>query len=227
MIVSDNSSEWVVYHPPKSVSFGHQSRIRDPRRAWPMVKQFLGELTEFTLGHNAELTCRGPDIGLELSVAMTRIREARYLFGPEINPSETNPRWKIGNAQLEVAIRFALDDDRFSQQQLAPTWFHFYYRFVWKDFEKLPYKMIEDKARYRASTLGISFDRRLFLQPNFVFPAPWTSEFLRNFIARIEVMAPFRFRDQYFKRWLPPVRRGGTGYGRYLNLHKSWRKAVV
>lgn len=34
-------NEWVVYSPPKSVSFGHQSRVRDPRKAWPTVEQFL------------------------------------------------------------------------------------------------------------------------------------------------------------------------------------------
>jgi hypothetical protein len=32
-----NEKEWTIYHPPKSVSFGHQSRVRDRRRAWAMT----------------------------------------------------------------------------------------------------------------------------------------------------------------------------------------------
>jgi hypothetical protein len=39
--MSVESGEWVVYHPPKSVSFGHQSRMRDPRRTWPTVERFM------------------------------------------------------------------------------------------------------------------------------------------------------------------------------------------
>ncbi len=208
-----------------------------------MVLAFLEEWTDFKLGHHAELTCHGPDAGVEASVAMSRIREARLLFGLERDRAETNPRWTIGDSQIEAAVRFALDDDQFPKQRLPPTYFHFYYRFVWKDFQKLPYKSSDESKRDGMSNLGLSFGYKgLFLQPTFVFPAPWTSEFLKDFIVRIEGKAPFRFRDQYFKRWIPLTRRAtgsrgklsipatrqiATRQGRHVNLHKSWRTPIV
>ena len=32
---------WVQYRPPKSSSFGHHARKRDPVAAWEMTKAFL------------------------------------------------------------------------------------------------------------------------------------------------------------------------------------------
>jgi hypothetical protein len=33
----------------------------------------------------------------------------------------------------------------------------------------------------------------MFLQPNFIFPAPWNSKMLLAFLGRIEPLTPFRF----------------------------------
>lgn len=151
-----------------------------------------------------------------------QIGEARLLFGPELSLT-SSPRWKIREAHLESAIQFALDDDKAPKQQMGPVRFYFYYRFFWPDFERRPYWASEMETRKRNSDLGITLGaRRLFLQPNFVFPAPWTSEFLRNFITEVEQAVPFRFRDQYFQRCLP-AKKGP--HGRYLNLPNGWRSA--
>jgi hypothetical protein len=220
-------SEWVVYHPPKSVSFGHQSRVRNPRRAWPMVEQFLADFTQYELGHDVELRCHGPDAHTDLAVAMQRIREARSLFGPEVNPKQTDPRWKLSQAQLKAAVEFALDDDKFPKQAVGPSWFAFSYRFLWKDFERLPYRVRGNESRDPKSLLGVIFGYKgLFLQPTFKFPAPWNSEYLRDFVARIEPAAPFRFRNQYFKRSLP-TRNANSKRGQFLNLSKNWREATI
>ena len=63
--------EWVLYHPPKSVSFGHQSKVRAPRKAWPMVAEFLASCAQLEFGHLAELTCYKPNKWTKATVAAT------------------------------------------------------------------------------------------------------------------------------------------------------------
>jgi len=219
--------EWVVYHPPKSVAFGHQSRIHDPRGAWSMTERFLTSLTELTLGHLVELTCYGPNSWTDTAVAMERITEARGIFGQEVNSSEIHPRWKISESQLQSAIQFALDDDKFPKQQMGPTRLHVYYRFLWNEFEKLPWQTNNTEPQDRMSRLGVIIGNKgSFLQPHFIFPAPWHSDFLRDFITKLEPIIPFRFRDQYFRRALLSV-RGPRMRGRSLKLDKNWRGPII
>lgn len=214
--------EWVVYHPPKSVAFGHQSKVRDPRKAWPMVAEFLASCAQLEFGHLAELTCYQPNEWTEATVAVARIREARQLFELENGPTEQHPRWTVTESNLKEAIRFALDDDRFSKQQMGPSRLHFYYHFLWREFERLPYWPIENEKRDRRSLAGVTLGYKgLFIQPTFVFPAPWSSAFLKDFLAGIEPIVPFRLRDQYFKRALPSK---SGGHSRFLKLPKDWRK---
>jgi hypothetical protein len=228
--MSVESGEWVVYHPPKSVSFGHQSRMRDPRRAWPTVERFMADLTLFTLGDRMELTCHDPSARTDGDVAAARIREARRCFGPEIPPQgryKTHPRWKIGESQLESAIQFALDDDRFPKQELGPSWFSFNYEFRWKEFDVPRVVPSGAEPRNCVSHLGVTIgQQRLFLQPSFIYPASCNSESLKDFIDRSELIAPFRFRDQYFNRWLPP-QSPASKHGRYLRLEPTWRRGSV
>ena len=163
------SGEWVIYHPPKSVGFGHQSRIRDPRRAWPTTEQFLRDLTQFTHGrHVIELTCCAPETGVDAGVAKARAEAAREAFGQEDPRSyQAAPRWTLDPSQLEAAVHFALDDDKFSKQQIGPTWLHFAYEFSWTEFEQLPYRADGGDVRHRTSLLGIflggvAYSLRLF-----------------------------------------------------------------
>jgi hypothetical protein len=221
------SREWVAYIPPKSTAHGHQSRIRDPRRAWPTVERFLAELTTFTLGPRLKLVCHGPGAHTDAAVAAARIEEARRCFGPE-DASEgagrIDPRWTLNVSQLAVALQFALDDDKFQEQQLGPTWLSFSYQFFWNEFEQSSARTSAGDSRNRASFLVISAgQRRLFLQPAFVYPAPWTSDSLKEFIDRTEAIVPFRFREQDFKRWLPP-QSPTSNTGRHLKLDANWRR---
>ena len=224
------SDEWVVYDPPKSVAFGHLSRTRDPRRAWPLVQRFLTDLTEYTLGHHAELMCVLPGEGADANVARERIEEARRSFGPELSSEkgfQTNLRWKIGESGLASALQLAFDDDRFPPQQHGPTRLSFGYEFTWNEFNRRGKVRGETDVRRSVSTLGlIAGQRRLFLQPKFVYQAPSNSESPKDFIDRTESMVPFRFRNQYFKRWLSPRSRK-TNFGRYLHLDANWRRSTI
>jgi hypothetical protein len=217
--------EWLVYNPPKSVSFGHTSTPRDPRKAWPIVEKFLGSLANVELGHSVELTCHEGGKWTDIAIAERRIEEAKSLFGAASNPQDAYPRWSISSEQVSSAVRFALDDDRYPKQEIGPVSFHCYYRFLWPEFEQRPYWASKNDTRPRSSSLGITVGgRRLFLQPTLVFPAPWSSDYLREYLVRVEQTIPFRFRDQYFKRWIPAKK---SGYGRFLNLPASWRASRV
>lgn len=213
------NSEWVVYSPPKSASFGHRARIRDPIKAWSSVQFFLAEHSKFDLGHRSELSCVGvrfAENSAKAAQSLSRIREA---FAVKESDSDY-PRWTISESQVPTAVKFTIDevarDDSIS--------FHFYYRFVWKEFERLAWQSDKHEKRDSSSTLGVTVDNKgLFLQPAWTFPAPWTSNFLNTFLHKIEAAAPFSMRNQYFKRSLPTAT--GRKY-RLLNLDKNWRERV-
>jgi hypothetical protein len=108
--------EWVVYHPPKSVSFGHQARIRDPRKAWPTVERFLNDVTRSVLAERISLTCHDASERTDERVAAARLEEARRRFGPDVaqsGPYRSHPHWDLDASQFAPAIEFALDDDKF------------------------------------------------------------------------------------------------------------------
>jgi hypothetical protein len=224
--MDSGDTEWVHYHPPKSVSFGHQPRLRDPRKAWAAVQRFLRELTAFELLPRIELTCYGPGRDISPATAMERIRQARNLFGPEEDRTRADPRWKISDDKIDAAVAFALDNDKFPKAMMGPAWLHFSYGFLWNEFERLPYQLVGNEHRYyhRMSHLMVFIGghKGMFLQPAFLFPAPWNSEVLRDFLNRIESLTPFRFRDQYFSRSL-----ADGGGGRVLKLDKNWRRPVI
>jgi hypothetical protein len=220
--------EWVVYHPPKSVSFGHQSRVRDPRRSWPMVERFLAELTTFTLGSRVVLTCHDPGPQTDTAAAAARLAEARRCFGPERASGmyRTHPHWTLSESQVTAAVRFALDDDSYPEQPVGPSRLSFNYQFCWNEFDRFSGVKSGTESRSLMSSLGVIIGRRrLFLQPDFIYPAPWNSEPLKDFIDRTESIVPFRFRDQYFKRWLPPL-GPRSKFGRQLRLDANWRRGT-
>jgi hypothetical protein len=222
----DGPEEWVFYDPPKSVAFGHQSKPRDARRAWPVIERFLSEFTQSSLGPRIELSCQSPNVARDNLYNVPRADEARRLFGPETSDPRYFPSWKIEASQLEQALQFAFDDDKFPKQKEGPTRLYFSYSFSWIEFHQHIRDMQEHDARSPISSLGIYIGGRgVFLQPWFVFPAPWTSDELKHFIARIEPLTPFRFRDQYFKRVLP-IKGKGKYWGKTLKLDKDWRGIV-
>lgn len=229
MQTSGELEEWVLYRAPKSVSFGHQSKPREARRCWPVIQRFLAELTtQSSLGDRIILGCEGGSGGTQTDFAhMPRADEARLQFGPETSEPRYFPQWKLDPSQLEVAIQFALDDDKFPKQKIGPTTLYFSYSFSWVEFQGHLRNAEKEDARTRASSLGIHVGGGgIFLQPHFIFPAPWTSEALKAFVARIEPLMPFRLRDQYFQRMMP-IKGSGKRWGKTLKLDKQWRRQAL
>lgn len=223
----DESIEWLIYHPPKSVSFGHQSRIRDARKAWPATKAFLDAFTCYEIGHHRSLTCLIADELLDPTVLQQHAETARRLFGPETRAPDSR-HWDLPKMLLGSAIELALDDDKFPKLPHGPTSLAFHYRFLWTAFcESSPGQGLPegfDGSRSCISNFGIILGgQRVFLQPTFVFPGSWQSPEVLSFLTKLEERAPFRFRDQYFKRSLPAVKKHPYRRGRMYNLKKGWR----
>ena len=127
------TGERVLYGPPKSVSFGHQARVRDPRLAWPMTLRFLDAFTLRRLDPNVRLDCYGLSASTNEEVVSERLATARRLFGPEKNPSTVplhTRSWELRSEQLNTAIEFALDDDKWPKQDLGPVSLYFCYHFL-------------------------------------------------------------------------------------------------
>ena len=228
----DESAEWLIYHPPKSVGFGHQSRVRNARKAWGLTKAFLEEFTYAEFGHICTLMCIDLDESLDQAIMQDRVKAARELFGPETSSLKQSFSWELSEKSLESAIEFALEDDKFPRMPYGPTSLYFYYRFLWLDF-------LESSGGPGAfngfdgsddcySKLGVDVGgQRVFLQPALVFPGSWQSPKARSFLDKIEPKTPFRFRDQYFKRSIPSVKEKTHRRGRLYNLTKGWRSSSL
>jgi hypothetical protein len=230
MYLCPDRDESVVYDPPKSVAFGHQSRIRNARVAWSGTLAFLNEYTRYRIQPYISLDCDGVNDTTSEEVSSERMGAARGLFGPEKNPSTVarhTRMWELDLKQLPAAIEFALDDDKWPKQLGGPRMLFFRYEFLWRRLLASP---IDSEGELQKlpqgvgwSTMGIILgSQRLFLQPYLAFPFHYTSPELAAFLASIEEKLPFRFRDQYFKRSLRPV---GKKAGRVLKLDKSWRQS--
>ncbi len=221
--------ECVVYHPPKSVAFGHQSRPRNPREAWPKVLAFLNDFTQFELSPNIRLNYYGKNAA-DSDEFTQRVSLARQLFGHEKHPTEPNQQltftWELQPEQLDHAREFAFDDDKLPKQALGSTDLHICYYFLWRDYSCVHTTIQHQRARDYSwangwSSIGISFGgNRLFLQPFFVFPYHFLSPMFLSHLMKIEASLPFRIREQYFKRCL---RTKKGNFGRFLKLDKNWR----
>jgi hypothetical protein len=234
LIYGDEEHDRVYYQPPKSVAYGHASRIRNARVAWPVTIEFFERFTIYQISPRISLSCQQPGKYINEDIAINRIKTARDIFGPETNPSCTE--WQLTNEQLSMAIDFVLDDDKFPRQKPGSVRLYFSYTFFWRDFLVQPLspgdkvfifdRIIKDQWNHLGTdplcSMGIHLgSRRLFIQPAFVFPFPYDSRITIDFLARIEESLPFRFRDQYFKRM---IRSNKGTYGKMRKLPKGWRQ---
>ena len=145
-------------------------------------------------------------------------------FGEEVkNAYQHFIEWKLDSFHIQSAVDFALDDDVYPQQECGPTQLYFSYNLEWKGF---PVAVEDDDFRYSDMAWGFHLGRdalrkSVFITCDMTFPAPWNSPDLKRFIQAIEPDLPFRLKDQYFKRWLAPKKRGSMG--RLIKLDKGWR----
>jgi hypothetical protein len=201
---STNEKEWTIYHPPKSVSFGHQSRVRDRRRAWAMTDKFLTELTTPKLIPGIDLECVADPAMIPQDIATACVSRAQQLFGGEQNPSGPIRRWSLTEEQLPDAVQLALDVDQWPPQPCGAVRLHFGYSFAWRELtDRSPpsgHVGLDPVWVQDASTLGVIIDQKqIFLQPTFVFPFARGSSKFEDFFSRVDKLCPFRFRDAYFK----------------------------
>jgi len=208
-------SELLVYAPPKSAAFGHEARTRDPKTAWSLTERFLSAHTVPTLRKDVRFECWAPNDWTDTEVANASLETARANFGRERDDSHTVRHWALAPEQLQTALDLFFACDRWRQQDMGPIVVNICYDFYWRIFADAP---------VRKSRLGVTFNRqRVFLRPSFVFPFPWDSREYVDWLDVITASAPFRFRDEYFKRAIPT--KSGDDY-RVLKLLKGWRTAA-
>jgi hypothetical protein len=209
--------EVVVYHPPKSVSHAHGSRVRGARRVWTAIQHFLENHTEYRLSPTATVTCHGPDKYTDGAVANQSATETTTLLGIEPNVSGVFRTWPVVSDQLPAVLEFAFGWERYPKQQIDPLSFYCSYNFNWRG---LPSSQVESFE----SKLGICiWGRKVILQPTFVFSLPAASPELRRFLSSIESDLPFKMRDDFFRAIVPKVNGKGE---KDIKLKKGWLNAI-
>jgi len=225
MLYRRTGDEWTEYRPPKSTSFGHAARRRDPVAAWRATVTFLRAHCLFEL-FPPEVTLRvwdpGRLAGREASKDALERMTARF------GPSEAivgGREWRLDPSSQDAAVtscaRVNLD---WPKRENGPAAVTFAFRLGWRRLLDAP-DTARDRLRLQdgGSTLGVAIWKRpLFLQPRFVFPLAWDSPDLARFLEEIEADCPFRFRDQYFRRLLPS--RSGF-MDQVRKLPGGWRDA--
>lgn len=153
--------------------------------------------------------------------AMSEARrgEAIAAFGPPDSDSPANgAKWTLDAAQLDDAVAFEAAGPKSEEGRFDPSSLYAHLKFRWRR----PWAGSGDEA-LGESGLGIYVSgRKLFLQPHFVFLSSLDSCEFRTHLTAIENAVPFRFNDNYFKRWVITPKRGNQG--RILKAPKGWRE---
>lgn len=202
-------TEHLLYGPPKSAGFGHRSRVRNTRNAWQQTQSFLEKHTlgGFRSTERIRLHCYGSD--------KSTLDELESAFGKPTSFQEAATysqfqAWCLDDTTIPQLTDIYFRAPGFPRQDGTHIRFDVCYDFRWRI----------DDGICAGSHLGIIFDRDgIFLQPTFAFPFAWDSPIDR---ARLEVIladAPFRFREQYFKRAI--LTKAGNSYRR-LKLDSGW-----
>ena len=208
-------SEILIYTPPKSAAFGHDARIRDPKKAWSFTEQFLSVHTVASLRQNIKFQCWVQNDGLGADAACSSLKAARASFGNESDNSHTIREWNLEQDNFPRALELLFEFGHVPPEKSGYVSLDLCYDFTWREF---PGSQVDP------SFLGIIFNgKRIFLQPYFLFPIAWDAREYARWLDQITDSAPFRFRDQYFKRGIPTKR---DHHYRVLKLPKGWRAAA-
>ncbi|MCC9598886.1 MULTISPECIES: hypothetical protein [unclassified Rubrivivax] len=216
-------SEFVAYHPPKSVSHGHGSRARNARRAWAATEEFIFKHTQANLSPTLRVKVWGPSEYTDATVFERAIEEGIVAFGSSPTVSGIFSVWELTNANLPQALEFAFKDEERPKQQLGPVDLYVSYSFEWKSLPPVPRG--PDSSHFaRGCRIGVSIgSRRCFIQPTFLFSLPSSSPELIHFLSELEPDLPFVPKDEYFCRVVPKKSDGGE---KLVKLHRGWRSAT-
>ncbi len=211
--MSESLNEYVSYEPPKSACFGHQTRIKNARSAWPLVESFLEKRTTSTLNEHISLRCVLPFSG-PVDVFNAYRSHANNVLG-----TCDEGTWHFTPAQLKEALNLSFEEDLWPRQSAGgPACLSFSYTFAWK----APFEPLASGLPITSRLNVLIEAQRIFLQPHFIFPWSWSSSELREFLCCIQGDLPLDLREQYFKR-LVSTKSGGS---RALKLPKGWMNAA-
>lgn len=211
----------IAYHPPKSVSHGHGPRVRNSRKAWQAIQEFLVEHTIAELRSPLKLMSWGASQWTDAAVVEAVRAEATEVFGAPTRISGESCNWELPIENIAKALEFAFADETRPKQAIGPVSLHIWYSLSWKN---MPNPKEPSEHFGRGNLLGISVGcRRVFIQPMFLFGA---SDQDSNFLARLkrlESSMPFAPKDDYYYRLEP--KKSGAGE-KMVKLHRGWKDAA-
>lgn len=211
--------EWAAYIPPKSRGFGHGARVRGVARGWEATKAFLSEQKDVSAPDSIELRCAAPGVYMPSELSHERKAMAVQEFGAPTRDDPINgAHWSLRENQLEAVMAFEASAPKSEKGRLDPSSLHFAYRFRWHGV------LGSGIGTLAVSNLMVwARGQKMFFQPFFKFAAALSSDEFRQEFPAIEQAAPFRFNDNYFKRWAITPKRGNAG--RYLKAPSGWRRS--
>ncbi|SDY64883.1 hypothetical protein SAMN04487939_104246 [Lysobacter sp. yr284] len=202
--------EHLIYHPPKSVAFGHRPRVRDIGKSWQMTQAYLQKHAsgKYRSTEPIRLACFGSDW------ATLDLLERKFGKPANFHPAAAFAQlqdWTLDSTAISdlVDIYFAVLG--LSRDDGTHLDFSICFDFKWNGCEE---------SALEGSYLGITFDQLgIFFQPSLTFPFSWDSLPRRRWLNSMLRDSPFRFREQYFQRAIPT--KAGKRY-RTLKLQKGW-----
>ena len=208
------SDEYVLYEPTKSVSYGHQAREKDARKAWAQIEFFLRKWTILTsLRDSVRFQCVPPYEG-----SVKGYNEYRA-YANRILGTQGEGLWELSPDDLPKALALAFDEENWPRQRGGgPANLQFSYEFEWAN----PVPPASSPLR-RTSSLGITVSgKRIFIQPTFIFPWSAESGVVQRLVSDIESDIPVLLKNVYFKRMIP-TKTGGYCVRRLTN---EWKITV-
>jgi len=203
----------VIYHPPKSSSFGHSATSRNPRKGWTQTKHFLETVTNYSLRDSVKLNIHCYPKWSDPILIEKCTMDAIEIFGPaNKRTGELSNTWHVPLTRIDEAIEFAMQDIDRPIQEIGPTRLHFCFDLTWKQHQSLSNVTDPGLGSHIGITLG---GRRLFIQPTLRFPFQEVNRDLLDYLAYVQCHLPFKFRENCFKLF-HPTKDGKSGIGRKL-----------
>ena len=209
----------IAYHPPKSVSHGHGSRVRGTRKAWEATQTFLREETAAELRLPVKLMLWGPSQWTDQAVVLQTRESANEEFGAPTTISGEFHNWELKADDLATALEFAIADDERPRQSLGPVSLYVSYSFSWRTMPNPP---PGETTQFfgRGSSMGVSVGgRRVFVQPTFLFAASDQDPLFRAELRALERSLPFKPNSNYYYR--VEAKKSGGGDKR-VKLPEGW-----